>query len=90
MKDCYCQSNGEWEGLCVQVSLSQDNTKSKGPNQGVHLIMHSLAGSSDIIYGEKRGSDGKRYKIVNKHKQENLQHMVSQRSHFSTQNQANT
>lgn len=33
--------------LCSGFSLSQDNTKSKRPNQGVLLIMHSLPGSSD-------------------------------------------
>lgn len=55
MKEHYCQNNGEREDLYVQVSLSQDNTKSKGPNHGVLLIMHSLPGSSDETYGKERG-----------------------------------
>lgn len=76
--------------ICVFRSLSQDNTKSKGSNQGLPLIMHSLPGSSGEIYEEERGWDGKHYKVVNKYKPQNLQYMLSQRSCFSTQNQANT
>lgn len=72
MKERYCQNNGEREDLYVQVSLSQDNTKSKGPNHGVLLIMHSLPGSSDETYGKERGWDDKHDQVVNKYEQDNL------------------
>lgn len=76
--------------ICVYRSLFQDNTKCKGLNHVVPLIMHSLPGSSGEIYEKERSWGGQHCKVMNKYRPQNLQYMVLQRSHFSTQNQANT